>query len=206
MPGCASRFPSEGYPTASADSIMELSRKFGQASLQSSGRNLSYDAPPSKVPDANSTRLFNRKISPTNNSYFARQQRPIIAHRQCKSAQFSKIHALVEDIIMDHQICVGTSHSPSQTCDSFLHLPIQQAVPSIPSPSISFSTSTSSSETDETDSYRGSKRQCGDRTRSDPRPPSMEPVTRQNVVLRSIRVRRSFHKRRSLESGKRCDR
>lgn len=207
MSSYASPFPSEGYPTASSDSVIELSRKFNQASLQSHCRNLFYDAPPSKVPDVNSTRVFDRRISSANNSHLTRQQRPTMAQRHCKSAHFLKMNALLEDMLTDNQTCDGTSHSSSRACNSFSQLPAQQPVTCTPSPSTNpFPMSASSSEIDETDSYRGSKRQCEDRISNDSRPSSMESVSRKNIVLRSIRVRRSFHKRRSLESGKRCDR
>lgn len=190
-----------------ADSITELSRTFNRTSLQPRRRIESYVTPPSKVPDVNSSRVFDQKLLPANNSHIVRQQRPIISSRHYESTHFSRLNALVEEILANEETYYRTSFSSLRTDDEISEPPFQQTVTSIPSPlARSARASTLSSEADETDSYRECKRQCGDRINGESRPSSMESVRRRNVVLRKIRVRRSFHKRRSLESGKKVDR
>lgn len=190
-----------------ADSITELSRTFHRTSLQPRRRLESYAAPPSKVPDVNSSRVFEHKALPADNSHIARQQRPIISSHYCESPHFSRLHALVEEMLANEETYYRTSFSSSQTDDDISEPPFQQSVTSTSYPlADSARLSTLSSEADESDSYRGFKRQCGDRVNGESRPSSMESIGRRNVVLRRIRVRRSFHKRRSLESGKKCDR
>ena len=202
-----SSFPHEGCAAASSDSVTELSRKFSRTALQPRIRSLPYDTPPSKVPDVNSSRPFSRGIPSTNSSYPVRQDPPIATHHQHRSPYFLRMYALVEGLSADEQTPYEKSISSSRVSDGFSPSQTQQAISSMPSTSASpFRISISSSENSEADSYRCSKRQCGDGVNGDLRPPSLGSMTRKNVVLRSIRMRRSFHKRRSLESAKRGDR
>lgn len=203
-----SPFPHEGCAAvSSSDSVTELSRKFSRTALQPRIRSLPYDIPPSKVPDVNSSRPFSRGIPSTNSSYPVKQEPPIATHHQHRSPYFLRMYALVEGMSADEQTPHEKSISSSRVSDGLSPSQTQQAISSMPSTSASpFRISISSSENSETDSHRCSKRQCGDGVNGDSRPSSLESMTRKNVVLRSIRMRRSFHKRRSLESAKRGDR
>lgn len=203
----ASSFPSNRSTITSTDSINDLSHRFDKATLQPRGRN-PYTVPPSKLPDINSSHLSCRSMPSTNHSRLARQQRQSIARRPCTSAHFSKIRSLVEDMLSDDSSYYDASHSSSTSSSLFQHMPNQESVSSDPSLATNPSfRNVPSSETDESDSCGCSQPSCRHSKGGDLRQSIYKESTgKPNIVLKRIRVRRSFLKRKSLEQGKRCDR
>lgn len=186
-----------------SQSILDLSREFKRYSLQPSRQNLFDDRPPSRVSSFYLPMHSNRNPTSFNSSQ-AVFQRQSMARRQCNPAHLLKIHSLVEGLASDGRPRSKYSGSTTTTSES----PLEDTLPDLPSYTHRDPTcSAPSSENEESDSGVGYKRVYPQNKPSkDLRHSLPEGMGKKNDVLKRIRYRKSFLKRRSMESGKRQDR
>lgn len=184
-------------------SILDLSREFERYSLQPSRQNLLYDRPPSRVS------IFYPPIHPNRNptSFNSSQalfQRQSMTRPQCNPTHLLKIHSLVEGLASDGRTKSSYSGSTTTTSES----PLEDTLPDLPSYIDRDPTcSAPCSENEEIHSGVGYKRvYAQNKPSKDLRHSLPEGMRKKNDVLKRIRYRKSFLKRRSMESGKRQDR
>ena len=187
-------------------SILDLSREFERYSLQPSRQNLFYDRPPSRVSSFYPPMHPNRNPTSFNSTHVV-FQRASMTRRHCNPTHLSKIHSLVEGLASDGQQkanCSGSTTTTTTTSES----PLEDTLPDLPShidrdPKFS----APSSGNKEFHSGVGYKRVYAQNKPSKALGHSLqEGMGKKNDVLKRIRYRKSFLKRRSMESGKRQDR
>lgn len=190
--------------SASAESMTELCCKFDRQSLQPSRQNIMeehYLA--SRSRKLHTPVHSNRMPTSFNSSHAVLQQRHLPSRRQPNSAQLNKIHTLVEDLLSGDQLnTIASSSSTSANITS--PLPLDMLPPYAAYMMTSTTSSMSSaSEADEPDSSRDQRRRyLHHKVSKDLRhSASRETMGKPNVVLKSIRVRKGFLKRRSQESA-----
>lgn len=184
-------------------SIMDLSRDFERYSLQPSRQNLFYDHPPSPFSKFYPPIHSNRNPTSFNSSQAVLQQRQSMTRRQCNPVHLSKIHSLVEGLTSDGR--PRSSYSSSTNTTS----PLEYALPDLPScTDHALTSSVPSSENEVSDSSPGYRMEYAQHNVSKDLRRSLSPegMGKKNDVLRRIRCRKSFSKRRSIESVKRQDR
>lgn len=187
---------------------MDLSRQLDKHSLQPSRRKIHDEAPTFRARDFHSSQPSNHNPTAFNSSQAVLQQRQYtMTRRPCNPTHLSRIHTMVEGLLSDEQprsSCSGSSISANTTSPL---PPLEDTLPPLPS-SYKDPNSVSSpgffSENEESDSSRGdARRYLHQRVRRDLRHSlSKEGIGKQNVVLKSIRFRKSFQKKRALEGKK----
>lgn len=196
----------DASPLPASLSMMDLSRQFERYSLQPSRQNLFYDHPPYRLSSFYPPTQPNRNPTSFNSSQAVLQQRQSMTRRQFNPAHLSKIHSLVEGLASDGRPRSSYSSSTNTTSSES---PLEDTLPDLPSYIDHAPTSSApSSENDESDSCPGHRRGYTQRkVDKDLRHSlSREAMGKKNVVLKRIRYRKSFLKRRSMESGRRRDR
>lgn len=193
-------------PSVSDLSITELSRQFDRQSIQSSRQTLRYDAAPFRPYDFHPSQQPNHNPTAFNSSQ-AVLQRQYLTRRPCNPAHFSKLHTMVEGLLSDEQSRSSCSSSSMSANTTSPLSPLEDTLPPLPSSYQNLSAASSPasfSENEESDSSRGdATRYLHHKFRRDLRHShSREGVAKQNVVLKSIRFRRSFQKKRALEGKK----
>lgn len=201
----------DGSLLLASPSVMDLSRDFERYSLRPSRQDLFYDNPPS--PFSSFYPPIHAKRNPTsfNSSQTALQQRQPMTRRPCNPAHrnpanLSKIHSLVEGLASDGRPRYSYSSSTNTTSSES---PSEDTLPDLPSyTDRNPISSVPSSENEDSDSSPGYRRRYAQHKVSKDLRRSLSPegLGMRNVVLKRIRCRKSFTKRRSVESGKRQDR
>ena len=207
----ASSSPADDDSLSSASlSLMDLSRQFERYSLQPSRQNLFHGNSPLRVSSLYSPVHPNRRPTSLNSSQTVlqqQQQQKSPTRRQCNLAHLSKIHSLVEGLTSGGRPKSGYSTSTNSTTSES---PLEEdTLPDLPSFTDYFPTSSAlSSETEESDSSPGYRRvYAQNKVGKDLRHNlSREGMEKKNVVLKRIRYRKSFWKKRLVDSGKRQDR
>ena len=188
---------------SASPSILDLSREFERYSLQPSKQNMFHDRTPSRVSSFYPQSPPNRNPTSFNSSQAA-FQRQSMTRRQYNPAHLLKIHSLVEGLVSDGRPKSSYSGSITTTPDS----PLEDTLSDLPSYiDRGYKRSAPSSENEESDSAVGYKRvHAQNKPSKDLRHSLPEGMGKKNDVLKRIRYRKSFLKRRSMESGKRQDR
>lgn len=189
---------------ASAESMAELCCKLDRQSLRPSRPNsMEEHISPSRVRKLHAPVHFNRTPTSFNSSHTGLQQRHPLNRCQPNSAQLNKIHTLVEDLPSDdhpNSIALGSSTSTSNTSSSPLDM-----LPPYAGYMVASATSPMSSapQADESGSSRDQcRRYLHHIVSKDLRHSgSREMMGKPNAVLKSIRVRKGFLKKRSQEAA-----
>lgn len=146
----------------------------------------------------------NRMPTSFNSSHAVlQQQRHPITRRQPNLAQLNKIHTLVNDLLSDdHPNTIASGSSTSANTTSPLPLDILPSYAAFMMTSATSSMS-SASEAEESDSSRDQcRRYLHHKISKDLRhSASRETMGKPNAVLKSIRVRKGFLKKRSQEAA-----
>lgn len=190
--------------SASVESMTELCCKLDRQSLQPSRQNIMEEhlwAP--RVRKLQAPAHSNRTPTSFNSSHAALQQRHPLNRRQPNPAHLNKIHTLVGDLLSDDHPNSITSSS-STSADNTSPLPLDM-LPPYAAYMMTPATSSMSSAS-EADMSGSSRDQCRrylhhivskDLRHS----ASRETMGKPNAVLKSIRVRKGFLKRRSQEAA-----
>lgn len=196
----------DGSLSSASLSMVDLSSEFERHSLQPSRQNLFCEYPPSRISGFYLPTRPNRNPTTFNSSQAALQQQQSMTRRQCSPAHLSKIHSLVENLASDGRPKSSYSSSTNTTSSES---PLEDILPDLPSYLDRAPTSsTHSSENEESDSSPGYRRSYAQHKVSKHLRRSLSPegMGTKNVVLKRIRYRKSFLRRRSVESNKRQDR
>lgn len=190
--------------SASADSITELCCELDRQSLQPSRQNIMEEhlwAP--RVRKFHAPVHSNRTPTSFNTSHAVLQQRHLLNRRQPNPAHLNKIHTLVGDLLSDDHpdsIAAGSNSSANNTPP----LPLDMLPPYAAYMKTSVTSSMSSaSEADNSGSSRDQcRRYLHHMVSKDLRhSASRETMGKPNTVLKSIRVRKGFLKKRSQEAA-----
>lgn len=190
--------------STSAESMSELCCQLDRQSLRPSRQNIMEEYfLASRVRKLHTPVHSNRMPTSFNYSHPVLQQRHPLTRRQPNFAQLNKIHILVEDLLSDDHPNI-TSSGSSKSANTISPLPTDMISPSTACMMTSATSSMSStSEADESDSSRDqSWRYLHHKVSKDLRHSvSRETMGKPNAVLKSIRVRKGFLKRRSQEAA-----
>lgn len=176
--------------SASTESMTELCCELDRQSLQPSRHNIMEEHF-----WASRVRKLRDTATSSNSSHAGLQQRHPLNRRQPSSAQLNKIHILVEDLLSDdhpNSIASGSNTSANTTSPLPMEMLPSYAAYMMASAKSSMS---SASEADESGS---SPYQCRRYLRQSA---SRETMGKPNAVLKSIRVRKGFLKKRSQEAA-----
>lgn len=190
--------------SASEETMTELCCELDRHSLQSSRQNIMEErCLASRIRKLHTPVHSNRMPTSLNSSHALLQQRHPPTRRQPNLAQLNKIHTLVKDILSDdHTNSSASDSNVSANTTSPVPLDMLPPYPAYMMTSATSSTS-SASEADESDTNRGQcprylhHKLCKDLRHTG----SRETMGKPNVVLKSIRVRKGFLKRRSQEAA-----
>lgn len=187
---------------ASAEPMTELCCELDRQSLQPSAQNIMEEHfPASRVRKLHAPVNFNRKPTSFNSSHAGLQHRHPVNRRQPNFAHINKIQTLAEDLLSDdhtNSIASGSSTSANTTSPLPLDMLPSYAACMMTS-ATSFMSSASASEADEPGSSRDQcRRYLHHKVSRDLRcSASRETMGKPNAVLKSIRVRKGFLKKRS---------
>lgn len=189
---------------ASAESMTELCCQLDRQSFQPSRQNIMKEnLLASRVRKLHTPVHSNRMPTSFNSSHAVLQQRHPLTRRQPNPAHLNKIHTLVGDLLLDDQpstIASGSSTSANTTSPGPLDVLPPYAAYMM---NLATSSTSSASEADDSDSSRDQcRRYLHHKFSKDLRhSTSRETMGKPNVVLKSIRVRKGFLKKRSQEAA-----
>lgn len=190
--------------SASAESMTELCCELDRQSLQPSRHNIMEErfwAP--RARKLHAPVHSNRTPTSFNSSHAGLQQRHPLNRRQPNPAHLNKIHTLVRDLLSDdhpNSVASGSSASANNTSP----LPLDMLPPYAAYMMTSATSSMSSaSEADESGSSLDQCRRYSHHivNKDSRHSASRETIGKPNAVLKSIRVRKGFLKRRSQEAA-----
>lgn len=190
--------------SASAESMTELCCELDRQSLQPSAQNIMEEQfLASRVRKLHAPVHSNRMPTSFNSAHAGLQQWHPLNRRQPNSAQLNKIQTCVEDLLSDdhlNSIASGSSTSANTTSPLPLDMPPPYAAYMMTS-ATSFMSSALGA--DESGSSRDQcRRYLHHKVSKDLRySSSRETMGKPNAVLKSIRVRKGFLKRRSQEAA-----
>ncbi|MCJ1471181.1 hypothetical protein MMC07_009829 [Pseudocyphellaria aurata] len=185
---------------------MDLSRDFESHSLRPSRQNLFYDHPPPPFSRFYPPIRSHQNPTSFNSSQVVLQQRQPMTRQPCNSTHLSKLHSLVEGLVSTGRPRSSYSSSINTASSGY---PREDILPDLPSrPEHAPTSSAPSSENEESESSPWYRRGYAQHnvTKNLRQTISPDRTGKQNVVLKRIRYRKSFLKRRSTDSCKRQDR